>query len=135
MEASQRYIPAAEVKRLVLTGADDAAVVDAFDHLRASLNLESAATNYVAVAGFVCHHRPHLAARLLRLPIDCMVQLGVEKPEQVFGFVRYDLDSALPYFTEDAGPEGLMWLAAELPRLGELVGGLLADGMRRYPAN
>ena len=123
------------MKRLVLSGADDATVADAFDHLLTSWNLEAAATDYLAVAGFVCHHRPHLAGRLLRLPIDCMVQLGIERPEQAFGFVRFDLDRALPYFADDAGPEGLAWLAAELPRLSGLVAELLADGMRRYPAD
>lgn len=134
MEASRRLIPAADVKRLAVAGDDDA-VADAFDHLLTSWNLEAAATNYLAVVGFVCHHRPHLAGRLLRLPIECMVQLGVERPEQVFRFVRLDLDRALPHFTEDAGPEGLAWLAAELPQLGGLIGELLADGMGRYPAD
>lgn len=135
VEASQRYIPAADVKRLALSGADDAAVADAFDHLLTSLNLEAAARNYLAVAGFVCHYRPHLAGRLLRRPIDCLVQLGVERPEQAFGFVQDALDRGLPHVTEDAGPEGLGWLAAELPQLGGLVGELLADGMRRYPSD
>lgn len=135
MEASRRYIPAADVKRLALAGADDTAVVDAYDHLLTSLNLEAAARNYLAVAGFVCHSRPHLAGRLLRLPIDCLVQLGGERPEQVFGFVRDTLERRLPHVTEDAGPEGLGWLADELPQLGGLVGELLADGMRRYPAD
>lgn len=135
VEASRRYVPAADVKRLATAGADDAAVADAFDHLLTSWNLEAAARNYLAVAGFVCHHRPHLAGRLLGPPIDCLVQLGVERPEQVFGFVQDTLERGLPHVTEDAGPEGLGWLAAELPRLGGLVAELLADGLRRYPAD
>jgi hypothetical protein len=63
------------------------------------------------------------------------VQLGVERPEQAFRFVRDTLDRALPHITEDAESEGLAWLAAELPQLGGLVAVLLADGMRRYPAD
>jgi hypothetical protein len=118
-----------------MTCEPGAAVADVFDHLLTSWNLETAAPNYLAVAGFVCHHRPHQAARLLRLPIDCLVQLGIERPEQVFGFVRSDLERAAAHFTEDAGPEGLEGLAAELTQLGGLVGELHADGMRRYPAD
>lgn len=132
MEVSQRYIPVANVKQLVVSGANDDAVVDAYNHLLTSGNVAAAATNYLAVAGFVCHHRPHLAERLLWLPIDCMVQLGIERPEQVLGFVRFDLDQPHLHFIEDAGPEGLEWLADDLPRLGELVEELLADGIRRY---
>ena len=89
MEASHRYTPPADVKRLVLSGADDAVVADAFDHLLTSWNLEAAATNYLAVAGFVCNHRPHLTAWLLRLPIDCLVQLGAASPEQIASAVSY----------------------------------------------
>jgi hypothetical protein len=33
VEASQRYIPAADVKRLLLSGPDDEAVSDAYEHL------------------------------------------------------------------------------------------------------
>jgi len=116
----QAFQPA-DVKRLVLSGAADAVVADAFYHLPTSLNLESAATSYFAVAGFICHHRPRLASRLLRLPIDCLVQLGVERPEQVLRFVRFEIEQAPAHVTEDAGPEGLSWLTVELPQLTALI--------------
>ena len=79
------YITHPNLRQLLETGADDAAVCEAYDQLRVSLNCEGAAKGYLAAVGFICTRRPHLANWLLRQPIDALLQLGLLTPLPLHG--------------------------------------------------
>jgi hypothetical protein len=130
-----QWTNATDLQRLLDIGAVDEAVLDCFARLLQSWNLEAAATGFLGAAGRVCHRRPHMAGLVLQVPVDCLVQLGVESAEGVLRWVRFRLDQEASHLIEDAGPEGLRWLRTKLAQHQELLQQLVAEGKRRFPAS
>ena len=117
----------ADIRRLLVSGADDGAVLDAFDRLLTSLNGPTQAVNRFCVAGFICAHRPHLAEHALRYPIELLhSQCQLDNPEW-FPHAA-DWVEGESWRVECAGPDGLKWLREELPKLAPLLERLLWDG-------
>jgi hypothetical protein len=110
--------------------AGDEQVCSVYDRLLVSLNADGAALGFFAGAAQVCRLRPHLAERVLREPVNCLVCLGMETPEEVFGYVRANLREN-SWFRQEAGPEGVRWLSEELPRSGNLLQRLLVEETER----
>lgn len=100
------HTDAAQLQRLLETNADDEAVVNCFAHLLQSYNLDAAAAGFLGAAGRVCSQRPHLADRVLQIPLDCLVQLGIESDQGVLEYVKHELDRRVGRFAEDAGTDG-----------------------------
>src|SRR5688572_18686430 len=93
-------------------------------------NVEARARNSFAAAGLVCQDRPHLAERVLHLPIEYLVQAGAIRAELAFTFTSQELARPRPDFAAAAGPEGLHWLSDELPLLSKQVEKLVARAMQ-----
>ena len=130
-----QHSDAAQLQRLRDMGGDDEAVVDCFSRLLQSYKLDAAAAGFLGAAGRACSQRPHLANRVLQLPLDCLVQLGIESGAGVLAYVKAELDRRTGHFVEDAGTDGLRWLETELPKHQPVLQQLLADNLRRFPAD
>jgi hypothetical protein len=130
-----RNTDAAQLQRLLDANADDESVVDCFGRMLQSYNLNAAASGFLGGAGRVCSRRPHLASRVLQIPLDCLVQLGIESTDDVLAYVKFELDRRASHFVEDAGSDGPRWLETELPQQQRMLQQLLADSIRRFPAD
>ena len=95
------------------------------DRLIVSLSAPGAALGFFAGAARICLLRPHLAKRVLRMPIDALVCLGIETPEQVADFLRMNTYGA--WFEKEAGLDGIKWLVDEVPKMTDLLTLLLVE--------
>jgi hypothetical protein len=114
-----------DLRRLLQDGAGDKVLCDAYDALLVSNNCEGAAVGYLAAVGFICHQRPHLAGRLLRRPIDALLQLGAENVEHVNAFVHHLVNASDAYTFAIAawgGDDGMRWLREAFPHLTDNLG-------------
>ena len=113
----------ADIRRLLDTGADDEAVCDAYSRLLTSLNGPTATVHRMGAVGFICARRPHLAERVLEIPVDGYYSHGNSRPD---GIVRNGVAKAEEGWVRGvAGPDGAQWLREELPKLEGLIGRLL----------
>ena len=113
----------ADVRKLLDSKADDAAVCDAYARLLTSLNGPTATVHRMGAVGFICARRPHLAERVLEFPVYGYLIHGNPRPD---GIVRNAVAKAEePWIRAIAGPDGVRWLREELPKLEGLIGRLL----------
>lgn len=114
--------------------ATDEQVCYVYDRLIVSLSAPGAALGFFAGAARICLLRPHLAERVLREPINALVCLGIETPEQVADFLRMNTDGV--WFEKEAGPDGIKWLVDEVPKMTRLLTRLIAEEVaRNSPGN
>jgi hypothetical protein len=127
MGATPRYTDYADLRRLLNTSANDTEICDAYERLLVSMNCEGAAKGYLAAVGLICARRPHLVDRLLRLPIDALLQIGADNVGAVVWFVDYLVREPDEYFARWAGDDGVQWLRAEFPKFAESMAPLLKE--------
>lgn len=123
-----------DLRELLTSNAEDAALCEAYDRLLVSWSCEGAAKGYLAALGFICVSRPHLADRLLCRPIDALLQLGAENAEAVASFAGYLVREATDYFVQWTGDDGVQWLRAEFPKFAESMSPLFEDCLRDLEA-
>jgi hypothetical protein len=109
--------------------ASDAQVCYVYDRLLVSLSADGAAQGFFAGAARVCIVRPHLAERVLREPINCLVCLGIETSRQVFDFLQEYTRGV--WFEKEAGTDGIKWLLNEVPKMEPLLTRLLAEELEK----
>ena len=124
----------ADLRRLLDREADDSAICEAYDRLLVSMNCEGAAKGYLAAVGFICARRPHLADRLLRRPIDALLQIGAENAGAVAWFVDDSVRQPSENFAQWAGADGVHWLRASFPKIVETMRPLFEDCWRDLEA-
>ncbi len=109
--------------------ATDEQVCYVYDRLIVSLSAPGAALGFFAGAARICLLRPHLAERVLREPINALVCLDIETPEQVADFLRMNTDGV--WLEKEAGLDGIKWLVDEVPKMTSLLARLLAEKVSR----
>ena len=112
-----------------IQAATDEQLCYVYDRLIVSLSAPGAALGFFAGAARICLLRPHLAERVLREPINALVCLGIETPEQVASFLRLNTDGI--WFEQEAGLDGIKWLVDEVPKMTSLLARLLAEEIAR----
>jgi hypothetical protein len=92
---------------------DDSLILDVYLRFLPTFNAMEGAGFYLGAAGYICHHRPHLAEQVLGRPVACLFALGVDTVERVLACV----DPGVWNLLDASGPnqEGYHWLRVELP--------------------
>ena len=118
-----------DIQRLLVSGASDAAVCDAFTRFETSPNGPVQAAVRFAVAGFVCANRPHLAEHVLRIPIELLHhECRIDNPR----WFTHAADWVAEEWDAYAGPNGVKWMREELPKLMPLLERLLWQGAAQH---
>jgi hypothetical protein len=110
---------------MVDAGGTDDEVCEAYDWMLTSLNGPGQANLRLAVSGYICARRPHLAEELLEAPVHIAWEHGIKDADDVVAWAEgLGQDS---YLAGMAGAEGILWLREGLPTIRPMLGRLLWD--------
>lgn len=118
---NQKLIPILEELERGTSTQENDLILKEIEILNSNLktNCESAAKTLLPLAAFICLYRRDLEKEMLRLAIEPLYQLGIEKSEDVIGWVEKFISTKENHF--GITKEAEQWLLNDFPKKKELI--------------